>query len=144
MVYLGANLLNHNTILQKNVNHYFLHGKTLYIFNRFSTLYKNWETPLNSCIHSSWRRRLLALVHRDWWQLKIEALKQRLSKMSFFCRYYNFIGRPHLAHTVTSSNTRSSHYSSTNYSTADTGLSERASAVNGRQPPEEMALRRVT
>ncbi|XP_048525430.1 G-protein coupled receptor Mth2 isoform X6 [Dendroctonus ponderosae] len=59
-------------------------------------------------------------------------------------RYYNFIGRPHLAHTVTSSNTRSSHYSSTNYSTADTGLSERATAVNGRQPAEEMALRRVT
>ncbi|XP_066256056.1 G-protein coupled receptor Mth2-like isoform X10 [Euwallacea similis] len=52
-------------------------------------------------------------------------------------RYYNFIGKPHLAHTVTSNQTRTSHYSSTNYSTADTQLT----GTNGRPPPEEMGLR---
>ncbi|KAL1517939.1 hypothetical protein ABEB36_001635 [Hypothenemus hampei] len=60
-------------------------------------------------------------------------------------RYYNFIGRPHLAQTVTSTtNTRSSHYYSTsNYSTAETAIPERNHATNGHpaQHPEEIALK---
>ncbi|XP_066147738.1 probable G-protein coupled receptor Mth-like 10 isoform X5 [Euwallacea fornicatus] len=55
-------------------------------------------------------------------------------------RYYNFIGKPHLAHTVTTNQTRTSHYSSTNYSTADTQLTD----TNGRPSPEEMGLRTLS
>lgn len=69
----------------------------------------------------------------------------QILKYGFF-RYYNLIGKPHLAHTVTSTQTRTSNYSSTNYSTADTHLADRGSTTNGngRQVPEEVALRQVT
>ncbi|CAH1123095.1 unnamed protein product [Ceutorhynchus assimilis] len=62
-------------------------------------------------------------------------------------RYYTFVGKPHLAHTMTTTNaTRTSHYSSTNYSTTDTAVTDRTNVSNGngRGRPEEMALRTVT
>ncbi|CAG9761418.1 unnamed protein product [Ceutorhynchus assimilis] len=62
-------------------------------------------------------------------------------------KYYTFVGKPHLAHTMTTTNaTRTSHYSSTNYSTTDTAVTDRTNVSNGngRGRPEEMALRTVT
>ncbi|XP_030756608.1 G-protein coupled receptor Mth2-like isoform X5 [Sitophilus oryzae] len=64
-------------------------------------------------------------------------------------RYYNLMGKPHLARAVTSTtDTRTSHYSSTNYSSADTHLTDRTtindrtSAINRNNRNEEIPLHR--
>ncbi|KAF7268267.1 hypothetical protein GWI33_018541 [Rhynchophorus ferrugineus] len=58
-------------------------------------------------------------------------------------RYYNFIGKPHLARAVTTTtDTRTSHYSSA----TDTNLTERTNITERRNngiPTEELALRRA-
>ncbi|XP_060521056.1 G-protein coupled receptor Mth2-like isoform X2 [Cylas formicarius] len=60
-------------------------------------------------------------------------------------RYYTFIGKPHLARTMTttqSQTTRTSNYSSATYSTADTHIAPDRNNTNGTIP-EEVALHRM-